>query len=301
MSKWIFLTSILALLGLAAVSCGGSSDSQAGSIETESAAPSNEADLSVMTTTESEAPAEASEVYAMTASEATESAASAEAPDAYAVNTSESSESAAPAEVADVYAMNTSGYEAGTSPQGDGTTEVALQVGEVREACNPTKTGVAYSRMFIPEINDEAYSFTLPSARGPEYSLSSFEGDKNVVLVFYRAFWCTNCREQLEDLSAHYDEIRDLDAEVLVVSTDDLADAGWVVDQLGVPYPVLYNTELNVPMDWGVFSLLGDDLATSSTFVIDKEGVIRWLHVGFDIEDQAPTADLLAQLKMLQG
>ena len=31
--------------------------------------------------------------------------------------------------------------------------------------------------------------FTLPSARGGEVSLAGFQGQKNVVLVFYRAFW----------------------------------------------------------------------------------------------------------------
>jgi len=39
------------------------------------------------------------------------------------------------------------------------------------------------------DVNDAAHGFTLPSAAGPEYSLASFKGEKNVVLVFYRAFW----------------------------------------------------------------------------------------------------------------
>lgn len=38
-------------------------------------------------------------------------------------------------------------------------------------------------------LNDAAFDFTLPSSTGPEYSLASFRGDRNVVLVFYRAFW----------------------------------------------------------------------------------------------------------------
>ena len=38
-------------------------------------------------------------------------------------------------------------------------------------------------------VSDLAPGFTLPSARSGEYALESFRGDKNVVLVFYRAFW----------------------------------------------------------------------------------------------------------------
>ena len=43
-----------------------------------------------------------------------------------------------------------------------------------------TRTGV--------EEGDLALPFTLPSAAGPYYSLESFRGDKNVVLLFYQAF-----------------------------------------------------------------------------------------------------------------
>ena len=34
-----------------------------------------------------------------------------------------------------------------------------------------------------------APQFTLPSAGGDTFDLTSFAGDKNVVLVFYRGFW----------------------------------------------------------------------------------------------------------------
>lgn len=39
------------------------------------------------------------------------------------------------------------------------------------------------------EVSDAAFGFTLPNALGPDQTLESFRGDKNVVVVFYRAFW----------------------------------------------------------------------------------------------------------------
>ena len=39
------------------------------------------------------------------------------------------------------------------------------------------------------DVGDLAPGFTLMSARAGDYTLESFRGDKNVVLVFYRAFW----------------------------------------------------------------------------------------------------------------
>ena len=141
----------------------------------------------------------------------------------------------------------------------------------------------------------------MPSVRGPEYSLTSFRGDKNVVLVFYRAWWCTNCRAQLKELAARYSEIEALNAEVLAVSTDNLKDAGYIVNTVGVPFPVLFDTEATVPLAYGVFNHFGDGLATTSTLVIDKAGFIRWVFVGENIADQAATDDVLEQLKLLEG
>ena len=214
MSNRIFLISMFALLGPGLAGCGGSSDGQSSSSDTESTAPSEPVDESMVIT---------------------------------------------------------SGDEAAISPEEKETTEVALSaaLGDLAERCSPTEGGAPpYSRLFIPVVNDEALAFTLPSARGPEYSLASFRADKNLVLVFYRAFWCTSCRAQLEDLATRYTEFQDLDAVVLAISTDNLEDAGYVVDEVGVPFPVLFDTEASTPLDYGVFNLWGDELATTSTLIL---------------------------------
>ena len=39
------------------------------------------------------------------------------------------------------------------------------------------------------EVGDMAPGFTLPSTAQVDHSLESYRGDKNVVVVFYRAFW----------------------------------------------------------------------------------------------------------------
>ncbi|MDE2687590.1 MAG: hypothetical protein OXI16_08870 [Chloroflexota bacterium] len=39
------------------------------------------------------------------------------------------------------------------------------------------------------DIGDIAPGFVLPSALSGDFDLSAFRGEKNVALVFYRAFW----------------------------------------------------------------------------------------------------------------
>ncbi len=42
---------------------------------------------------------------------------------------------------------------------------------------------------FAEDDADKAFDFTLPNAHGGDVTLSQYRDDKNVVLVFYRAFW----------------------------------------------------------------------------------------------------------------
>ena len=53
----------------------------------------------------------------------------------------------------------------------------------------PPPTPVPTPTTAPPDDTDLAFDFTLPNAHGGDVTLSNFRGDKNVVLVFYRAFW----------------------------------------------------------------------------------------------------------------
>ena len=59
----------------------------------------------------------------------------------------------------------------------------------------PTFTPIPPTAAPVPEqaigvnVGDIAPVFTLPSARSVDYPLDAYRGNKNVALVFYRAFW----------------------------------------------------------------------------------------------------------------
>ena len=65
-----------------------------------------------------------------------------------------------------------------------------LDCNDEANRCDPAcLTAVPSSRLLLPAVGDVAYRFDLPSTAGPTYSLESYRGKSNVVLVFYRAFW----------------------------------------------------------------------------------------------------------------
>ena len=87
---------------------------------------------------------------------------------------------------------------------------------------------------------------------------------------------------------------------MLAISVDNLEEASEVVQMLGIPFPILYDPSTEAPQSYMVYNLLGDGLATPSTFVLDKEGVITWKYIARSIGDRPSVSTILAQLSGLE-
>ena len=96
-----------------------------------------------------------------------------------------------------------------------------------------------------------------------------------------------------------YQSFQRLNAEILAISVEGLEMGQRVSELLGLQYPVLSDPDHQVAEQYGVYNLLGDQLATPSVFVIDSEGIIRWSYVGKDSRDRPDNEMILDQLSAL--
>ena len=97
---------------------------------------------------------------------------------------------AAPSPTAETGAQSSAQVEPTPMPIAADTSDSEIDCDDDANRCNPAcMNNSPASRMFLPEVGDEAYGFNLPSASGEDHSLASYRGESNVVLVFYRAFW----------------------------------------------------------------------------------------------------------------
>lgn len=94
-----------------------------------------------------------------------------------------------------------------------------------------------------------------------------------------------------------YNQIEKQDTIVLAVSADNLSGAEDAANAWGPPFPILYNPDASVIKDYGVFA---GKLATPSTFIIDKNGVIRWKYIG-GTYDRPPAKTVIQQLEDIRG
>ena len=127
------------------------------------------------------------------------------------------------------------------------------------------------------EIGDEAPDFELPDQHGTPVRLSSFRGSKNVVLVFYPLAFSPVCSGELCGMRDDFPEVTGDDVELLTVSVDSFfAHRAWA-DAENFQFSLLSDFWPHgaVAKEYGVFDA-ERGLAIRGTFVIDKEGIVRW-------------------------
>lgn len=135
-------------------------------------------------------------------------------------------------------------------------------------------SGLALDPRKIPSplIGKPLPAFALPTLANPKRSLSPNDLRGRVYLLNVWASWCAACRQEHPVL---IDIARQKTATIIGLNyKDQRADAlGWL-KELGDPYESnIVDAEGRLGIELGVYGV-------PETFVIDKEGVIRYKHIG---------------------
>jgi mycoredoxin-dependent peroxiredoxin len=127
------------------------------------------------------------------------------------------------------------------------------------------------------EVGEQAPDFELTDQHGTPVRLSSFRGSKNVVLVFYPLAFSGVCTGELCAMRDDFPEVTREDVELLTVSVDSTFVLRTWADQERFSFGLLSDfwPHGSVASLYGVFDS-DRGVATRGTFIIDKEGVVRW-------------------------
>lgn len=125
-----------------------------------------------------------------------------------------------------------------------------------------------------PRIGEPAIEYVAATLEGDSVSLASLRGE--VVLLNLWATWCVPCRTETPYLQSLYEERADAGFRIVGISLDtgDTADqVAAFVEEYGVTYTILHDPQMR-GMD--LYQILG----LPATFLIDREGVLRWMRFG---------------------
>ena len=124
----------------------------------------------------------------------------------------------------------------------------------------------------LATVKSRAPDFTLELFEGGTVSLQDYKGHP-VILNFF-ASWCVPCGEEAPAFEAGYQEFQAKGVRFVgVASQDTHSKAKAFVEKHGLTYPSGLDARGVIREAYGVFGM-------PTTFFIDKEGLIHYLHVG---------------------
>jgi peroxiredoxin len=171
---------------------------------------------------------------------------------------------------------------------------------------------------------ERAPDFELPNGWGEPVRLSSLLARGPVVVTFFRGRWCPYCRLQLKAYRDMAPDLEPLGASLVAVSPMLPEFTRAFVERASLGFDVLSDTGNTVARAYGLAyevegvqrsfhdrdraegmpAVNGDDswvLPLTSTYVLDRERIVRFAAVGVRPSQRAEPAELLEVLGRLAG
>lgn len=179
------------------------------------------------------------------------------------------------------------------------------------------KSGILES---AKNVGDHAPDFTLKNALGKRVSLGEYLQKGPVVLTWYRGGWCPYCNLTLHRLQQELPEFKAAGANLLAL-TPELPDKSLTTQEKhNLSFEVLSDIGNKVAREYGIvfrltpevaanyqsnFDLHGfngdesDELPMAATYVIDRDGTVRYAFLNADYRNRAEPAEIIRALKAL--
>jgi peroxiredoxin len=123
-------------------------------------------------------------------------------------------------------------------------------------------------------VGKTAPTFTLPTLSGKTLSLSSLRGQ--VVLLDFWAEWCDPCKRELPELERLAREWASRGVVVVGVNLDKQRDqARRLAESLGLTFDQALDPAGRIADAYDLPKM-------PTSYVLDREGVVRFIHEGFD-------------------
>jgi thiol-disulfide isomerase/thioredoxin len=165
----------------------------------------------------------------------------------------------------------------------------AASLGFALVACAAGAGGAASSSSAShPLVGAPAPDFELREVSGGgDQSLAAHAG--KVVIVDFWATWCGPCKKSFP---AYQKLVQEMNGELVVLAVsqdDDAKGIAAFLSETGAKFPVVWDDAKLVAKSY-------DPPTMPTAYVVDKSGVIRFVHVGYHAGDEATLAEEVRSL-----
>jgi peroxiredoxin (alkyl hydroperoxide reductase subunit C) len=147
---------------------------------------------------------------------------------------------------------------------------------------------------------------TVSLEQGKEFKTITSEDHKKedqwMVMFWYPKDFTFVCPTEIAEFNNNYEEFRDRDAQLLSASTDsEYVHLAWRKnhkDLHDLKFPMIADTSKSLAEELGILEA-NEKIAYRATFIVDPQGVIRWVNVN-DLNVGRNVKEVLRVLDALQ-
>lgn len=112
-----------------------------------------------------------------------------------------------------------------------------------------------------------------------EFNIEKYQN--KVVYLDFWASWCPPCKQSFPILEQLHSELKEKGFEVVAINVDeDKSDALDFLSSSSVNFPIFFDAEGNCPSTYQV-------MAMPSSYIINKQGIIKKVYLGFHEENES--------------
>jgi thiol-disulfide isomerase/thioredoxin len=135
-----------------------------------------------------------------------------------------------------------------------------------------------------------APDWTLPAIQNAEGDLSMSDFRGKITYLDFWASWCGPCRLSLPALNSLNEAFSDEPVQFLAISIDVVEEDAWdFLARYAVDYPVVIDTEGDIARLFAVDGM-------PSGYLLDAEGRVREIHIGFKRGDELKLAESIKKM-----
>jgi len=130
----------------------------------------------------------------------------------------------------------------------------------------------------VPAIGQAAPDFRLKGPGGTNYTLAEYQGQQNVLLVFYPLAFSPVCSHQLPEIQKDLALFEAANTAVFGVSVDSHYTNAAFARTLGLRFPLLSDWKREASAAYGVL-IPEAGYSGRAIFAIDRQGVLVWSEI----------------------
>jgi peroxiredoxin Q/BCP len=127
------------------------------------------------------------------------------------------------------------------------------------------------------EVGSKIPEFVLLDQNGKQFDINSVLGKKNLVIYFYPKDDTPGCTKEACTFRDSYEEFKDVDAEVIGISSDGVESHKKFAEKYGLTFTLLSDTDGKLRKRFGVPTNMLGILPGRVTYVVDKTGTVVFI------------------------